>query len=330
MSGRPEPVLLVDDDHAVLKVCADALTRAGYDVSAAATGQAALQEFADGEFSAAIVDLVLPDIDGLSLLSAFREADPDLIVVLMTGHASLDTAIDAVRRGAYDYLRKPFTATDLTRVLERGLSQRRLAVQNRDLLRELDQLNRDLQQKVNSASGELMAFISLGRKLDGAEGPLPVLLDLTRAAAQLTAATSAALFVLGEDNRLHCVVADGDAAAELQLLSSHGDLLLQRALGAAGPLIVPELRADPDLAEGPLALLGLSSAMAMPLTNPSGVAGVLALFDPPQPFTERQSALVKVIAAQAAEVVTLATLRQAASPASDDAFVDLQDLLGAS
>ncbi|MHB8994287.1 MAG: GAF domain-containing protein [Armatimonadota bacterium] len=330
MSGRREPVLLVDDDHAVLKVCADALTRAGYAVSTAATGQEALQEFAGGEFSAAIVDLVLPDIDGLSLLSAFREADPDLIVVLMTGHASLDTAIDAVRRGAYDYLRKPFTATDLTRVLERGLSQRKLAVQNRDLLRELDQLNRDLQQKVNSASGELMAFISLGRKLDGAEGPLPVLLDLTRAAAQLTAATSAALFVLGEDNCLHCVVADGDAAAELQLPSSHGDLLLQRALRAAAPSIVPEFRTDPDLAEGPLALLGLSSAMVMPLTNVSGVGGVLALFDPPQPFTERQSALVKVIAAQAAEVVTLATLRQAATTASDDAFVDLQDLLGAS
>lgn len=331
MSAQSEPILLVDDDHAVLKVCADALDRAGYVVSTAASGQQALQQFASGEFSAAIVDLVLPDVDGLSLLSAFREADPDLIVVLMTGHASLESAIDAVRRGAYDYLRKPFTATDLTRVLERGLSQRKLAVENRELLRELNQVNRDLRQKVNSASGELMAFISLGRKLDGAEGPLPVLLDLARAAAQLTAATSAAVFVRGENDQLHCVLADGEAATALRAPVTNDDLLLQRAICATSPLIVPELRAEADFAEGPLALLGLSSAMVLPLTTASGAAGVLALFDPPYPFTERQSALVKVIAAQAAEVIASATLRESTAATTDDTvFVDLQDLLGAS
>jgi GAF domain-containing protein len=176
-----------------------------------------------------------------------------------------------------------------------------------------------------------MAFISLGRKLDGAEGPLPVLLDLARAAAQLTAASTAALFVRGDDDRLHCVVADGEAAAALRGGGANDDLLLQRALRATSPLIVPELRAEAEFAEGHLALLGLSSAMVMPLTTASAIAGLLALFDPPQPFTERQSALVKVIAAQAAEVVASAALRESsAAPIDDTVFVDLQDLLGAS
>lgn len=330
MSDQAEPILLVDDDRAVLDICADTLRREGYTVVPVGSGQEALREFAAQSFAAAVVDLVLPDVDGLTLLSAFREADPDVVVVLMTGHASLESAIDAVRRGAYDYLRKPFTATELCRVVARGLSQRRLAVQNRSLLQQLDTVNRDLMQKVKSATDELMAFISLGRRLDQTDGPLPVLLDLTRAAAQLTAATSAAVFGTTPATDFYCVVADGEAAADLRVLkplAKHP--LLAKALADEKPMIVPELRQEPELATGPLALLGLASAMAVPLIAVSGPVGVMVLFDAPQGFTDRQSSLVKVIAAQAAEVMALAHLRQSPAQADVAGFTDLRDLLGA-
>lgn len=330
MIDNVEPILLVDDDPAVLKVCADALRRDGYEVVPIGSGQEALRVFAGQHFAAAIVDLVLPDIDGLTLLSALREADPDIVVVLMTGHASLESAIDAVRRGAYDYLRKPFTASDLSRVIARGLSQRRLAVQNRALLQELDLVNRDLMQKVRSATDELMAFISLGRRLDQADGPLPVLLDLTRAALQLTGASSAALFAIGPGNDLQVAVAEGEAGAELQGLTLRaGEELVRRALAAEAPLIVPQLRADPLLADGSFALLGFSAVMTVPLSAVSGPVGLMALFDPVEPFTERQATLVKVIAAQASEVMALTQAQSAAAGdrQSDDGFVDLQELL---
>ena len=331
MSNQAESILLVDDDRAVLEVCADTLRRDGYTIVPVGSGQEALQEFAAHSFAAAVVDLVLPDVDGLTLLSAFREADPDIVVVLMTGHASLESAIDAVRRGAYDYLRKPFTATELCRVVARGLSQRKLAVQNRSLLQELDTVNRDLMQKVKSATDELMAFISLGRRLDQTEGPLPVLLDLTRAAAQLTGATSAAVFSPAPAGRFYCVVSDGDAAGELRALTpSAQHPLFVRALADEKPVIIPQLRHDLQLANGPLALLGLASAMAVPLIAVSGAVGVMVLCDSPEGFTERQSSLVKVVAAQAAEVMALAQLRQNPTTQTGDAgFTDLRDLLGA-
>lgn len=328
MDEADRQVLLVDDEEIILKVCAEALGRAGFEVASCGSGKQALQTFADHRFAAAVVDLVLPDLDGLTLLGAFREADPDIIVVLMTGHASLESAIEAVRRGAYDYLRKPFTADDLARVVRRGLEQRQLTVQNRQLLEELDVMNRDLTEKVRVATEELHAFINLGRRLGQAEGPLPVLGDLTRAAAQLTNARSAAIFAPVRPGLFRCMVAEGEAAADLQRAGLVQEQLFCRCLEQDRPLIQAQLLDDPELASGPMALLGLASAMVAPLTAVTGHVGVMALFDGTEPFNDRQASLVKVLAAQAAEVMALAD-RASRQSASRDEFIELQDLLGA-
>ncbi|MEN6545251.1 MAG: response regulator [Armatimonadia bacterium] len=340
MSDNPAQVLLVDDDALVLKVCADALRHAGYAVTPVGTGQGALQAFAEQPFAAAVVDLVLPDVDGLTLLGAMREADPDIVVILMTGYASVESAIEAVRRGAYDYLRKPFTADDLSRVMKRGLSQRQLAVENRQLMRDLDVMNQELSERVRVATEELHAFISLGRRLDEAEGPLPLLSDLTVAATQLAGATTGAIFLGHADGRFECLVAEGEAAAALRAGSPGAlafagrqrsiwqDPLFDECAASDKPVIRQQLLASPDTANGPLALLGLSSAMVIPLNAVSGTVGVLGLFDG-EGFTERQASLVKVLAAQAAEVILLTRRLMRPAGETEDGFVDLQDVLGA-
>ena len=331
MAQNTETILLVDDDALILKVCAEALELSGYEVVPVGTGQEALQAFAERPFSGAVVDLVLPDIDGLTILGALCEADSDIVVILMTGHASLDSAIEAVRRGAYDYLRKPFTATELARVVARGLEQRRLSVHNRELLQELDVMNRDLTVKVKQATEEITAFISLGRRLDQTDGPLPVLLDLLRAARQLTGAGSAALFGGSATGGLRCLAAEGPGVADVRSARLGKDSLLQQCLCAEKPLIVQDLLADPEHVTDSLALLGLNSVMAVPLVAVSGLVGVMGLFDAADQFTERQASLVKVIAAQAAEVVALAKLNAPAAPEPAEAaeFVDLQEFLAA-
>ena len=95
-------------------------------------------------------------------------------------------------------------------------------------------------------------------------------------------------------------------------------------------MIVPELLADVETATGAFALLGLSSARVVPLLAMSGCVGVMTLFDPAQPFTDRQASLVKVLGAQAAEVVAQADLRGAVvAGETEGEFVDLQDILSA-
>lgn len=330
MANGGQRVLLVDDDEAIRLVCGDTLRHEGYAVTLAASGQEALQAFAEGTYDAAVVDLVLPDIDGLSLLGAFREADPDVVVILMTGHATLESAIAAVRRGAYDFLRKPFSALDLLRVVGRGLQQRQLALQNRGLVQELDRMNQDLRHQVGVVTDELTAFLNLGRRLSAAEGPLPVLHEVLRAARQLTTAGSGAILQLLPEGVFCCLAADGEAATDLRRLEGEAsDGLLRRCLASQRPALYPELLADPETARGPFALLGLSAAMVLPLLAGGVCVGVLALFDPATPFNDRQAALTRVLVVPAAEVLAQATLRGPVPTGATDEFVDLQDILSA-
>jgi len=132
-----------------------------------------------------------------------RERNEDVVVVLMTGFASLETAMEAVRLGAYDYLRKPFTAADLVRAVRRGLEGQRLRRRNRELLAELRQANEELLQRqdhlrdrVRLAAGELQAFVDLGRRLGEDRKPLETLRDILEAGLQLTGARAAGVYAL--------------------------------------------------------------------------------------------------------------------------------------
>ncbi len=127
MATERQRVLLVDDDPQILELFEEALSGEGYEITCADTGQRALEEIRRQPFPAAVVDLVLPDIGGLEVVSAIRRADPEAVVVIITGFASLDSAIEAVHRGAYEYLRKPVDVTDLINVLAQGLKHRELS-----------------------------------------------------------------------------------------------------------------------------------------------------------------------------------------------------------
>jgi two-component system, NtrC family, response regulator AtoC len=114
------PVLLVvDDEPGILRLIDRFARKIGFDVNAATTGQEALQKLQTEKAAVALVDLRMPDVDGLEVLRRIRAADPDCQVILMTGHASIDTAIEAIKHGAMDYLSKPFDFDRLEELLRR-------------------------------------------------------------------------------------------------------------------------------------------------------------------------------------------------------------------
>ncbi len=118
-AGKRDCILLIDDEADFVDDCAAILRRLGYDCVTASSGRTGLEAYQQRRPEIVLTDLSMPEMDGLALLRSVKSLDPDAMVVLITAYASIDTAIDATRAGAFDYLRKPFTTAELSKVLQR-------------------------------------------------------------------------------------------------------------------------------------------------------------------------------------------------------------------
>ena len=124
------PLLVVDDDRTFRELIAGELAARGYRTSTAEDARSAIALAHREDFSLALVDLRLPDGSGLDVLRRIRELQPEVEVVVLTGHGSIDTAIEAMRLGAFDYLRKPCPIEELEVSLQKALERRTLVRQN--------------------------------------------------------------------------------------------------------------------------------------------------------------------------------------------------------
>src|SRR5499433_3108662 len=134
----PEAILVADDEPGVRESLAEVLRDAGYVVETAADGRAALAALAAQDFGVIITDLRMPGADGLAVLKAARESSPQTLVLVMTAHGSVDTAVDALRSGATDYMLKPVVFDELLAKVERLLEHRQLVWQTQMLRREVE------------------------------------------------------------------------------------------------------------------------------------------------------------------------------------------------
>ena len=128
-----EQVLVVDDEEVMRDVLGRVLGQAGYEVTFAETGREAVEAARKGPFAAAIVDVMLPEMGGLEVLEELKKHDPELVVLMITAFASMEMAIDAIKKGAFYFVPKPFDNQQLLHILASGLLQRRLADENRQL-----------------------------------------------------------------------------------------------------------------------------------------------------------------------------------------------------
>jgi len=130
-------ILCVDDEPDLLDTLRRMLARAGHEVLLAPSGEEALVALSRQRPDLVITDLMMPGVDGMQVLTRAVELYPDVPVVLITAYATVQTAVEAIRRGAYDYLPKPFTHQQLLVVVDRALSQARLRDENRRLRAQL-------------------------------------------------------------------------------------------------------------------------------------------------------------------------------------------------
>ena len=117
-----DKILVVDDESNIRVVFAKCLGDAGYSVTAAADGASALAALAQESFAVVILDMKLPDIDGLEVLQRIKTAVPSQRVIIATAHGSIETAVEAMKRGAVDYLQKPVTPDEFRQAVSRNLA----------------------------------------------------------------------------------------------------------------------------------------------------------------------------------------------------------------
>jgi len=139
MTSSPAKILIVDDEEAIRFTLEELLARDGYQVVAVESGERALAQIAEQPFDLALLDLKLKGIGGMEVLAALREQVLDTAVIVLTAHGSMDTAINALRQGAHDYLLKPTDAATLRESVRTALLKREREQRQQALLLQVEQ-----------------------------------------------------------------------------------------------------------------------------------------------------------------------------------------------
>jgi two-component system, NtrC family, response regulator HydG len=177
-------ILIVDDELAVRDALGKWFTSEGYAALPSSSAREALETIQKKEFDIALLDIKMPGMDGMELQARLKQADPDLTVIMMTGYASVETAVQALKRGAYDYVTKPVDPDELSHLVANALEHKRAS-------REVARLREDLQE------------ISPGTELIGKSPAMKKVTELI----EMVAPTEATVLITGESGTGKEVVA---------------------------------------------------------------------------------------------------------------------------
>jgi signal transduction histidine kinase len=138
--NKKEAVLVIDDEESMRDACFQILTRDGYNVTGAGDGVAGFGLVRDMKPDLVLVDLKMPGMSGMDVLEKIRDIDPGIICVVITGYATISSAVESMKRGAYDFLPKPFTPDELRIIVKRGMEKRKLILEAAYLREEKERM----------------------------------------------------------------------------------------------------------------------------------------------------------------------------------------------
>lgn len=260
-SAKVARILVIDDEENIRATLAEFLTLTGYQVATAADGREGLDRLGADSFDLVLSDLKMPGVDGIAVIEWVKETQPELPVIVMTGFATVDTTIRALRLGAEDYLLKPFSLDEIERTVENSLEKRRLRERNTELtaanerLREIERIKDDLLATVShefrTPLTAMKGFLSLMRLTDHSN--------------------------LRPD-QLHALQALNDNAERLDLMICNLLTLVEAHDGAYRPILEPA-RIGPFLTEVVETLRETRDVSPIELDVPADVADAEALLD---------------------------------------------------
>ena len=163
--AEKESILVVDDDEGTRKSLSLIFKRKGYEIETAGTGEDAIKKARERFFNVVLLDIQLPDMKGIELLAPLKEIHPDMVIIMVTAHASLETAITALNQGASFYITKPLNMEEVFSIIREVMEKQHLLIENRQLLQELQ---RELaeRKRAEERRKELEAQLLHARKME--------------------------------------------------------------------------------------------------------------------------------------------------------------------
>jgi len=293
-------ILVVDDEKKMCESLQTLLSKVGYEVTTVEKSEEALKKIKKDHFDLVITDIKMPRVDGLDILKAARRKDEDALVILMTGYASLESAISAINQGAYDYLMKPIEFPELKLTIQRALEKRRAGKDRIKLLNELKKKNLELKKKV----AELDALYKAGMSLSTTEDLKVLLNKIVSLATKVIEAKSGSIMLIQRTENVLTIEAaiglspDIVKHTRLELGSSIAGYVAQKGT----PLIVEDIKKDPRFSRLRKKHYVTRSLLCVPLKVKDKILGVINLSDKKTdgPFTKNDLRLLTTFASQAA------------------------------
>jgi PAS domain S-box-containing protein len=294
-AGSSAPVgkiLVVDDEPELRNVLVESLQKHGYEVTGCGSGRTALAELRERDFDLLLTDLMMPEMDGITLLKAALEIDPHLVGVVVTGQGTIQSAVDAMQIGAFDYVLKPFRMQNLMPVLTRALNARQLRLENLQLR-------------------ETLAIYELTQTISFTLDPQTVMSKLTEAALQQAGADEVSVLLPTSDGtEFYVAAARGDRRERLLGERIPFDRSISSWVARERVPIILNGEVDDDRFVALWPRPAIRSSVSIPMLVANKLIGVLNLniINRNRPFALGQMKALSILAGTAAAALESASL----------------------
>ena len=326
-------ILVVDDEPNICDLLRELLSRQNYVVESCLNGQEALEKATAGSYDMVISDLKMPGISGIELIRAIKAGSPNTATILVTGYATVETAIEALRYGADDYVTKPFNIEELRKVVGRGIESIQLRRKNHDLVDMLKSANEELKKNKNELKHEVArtseSLLATNRRLEHRVQQLNTIMKVTKAVTsildldrlldfclkllgrEMQVENSSIMLAQPDGQRLVVKAAYGPRREEvLGKERKHGDGVAGWVAEYREPLLVPDVETSPAFATEFTRRYSGKSFLSVPLVLQERTLGVLNLTGKTngEAFTESDREFALSIAGQMAVAIDNARL----------------------
>jgi len=303
VTNKPARIVIIDDEKRMCDSLSALLQGEGYQVISFQHSPQALGTVRSEKVDLVITDIKMPQMDGLEILRRVKEIDDGIPVILLTGNASLDSALDAISKGAYDYLLKPVDFPHLEMVVNRALDFRHNELARLHLVEELKLSNLILQRRI----GELNALYEAGKSIGSSANLSELLRQIVVLASTVTEANVGSIMLLDEDKKFLTIEAaiglDEEIVRETHL--PIGESIAGYVAETGEALVVEDIEKDERFKRRNQERYGASSLLCAPLRIKNNILGVINMAKKTggQCFTSDDLRLLTTFASQAAVAV---------------------------